>query len=67
MPLLPTLLLLAAFVAICAFGSWRMSKPADPLRPRLIPWRPIMLASGVGAVLMVVHIANLFGVETGGR
>lgn len=60
-----TLAILAASVAIYAYGSWRAAQPADPLRPRLLPWRPIILTAGVVGLLMLVHLANLFGMTTG--
>jgi hypothetical protein len=65
MSLTVTLILLAAFVALFAYGSWKSAKPADPLRPRMVPWRPVMVAAGLGGILMLVHVLNLMGVETG--
>lgn len=65
MNLTVTLILLGVFVALFGYGSWVSAKPADPLKPRLIPWRPVIIASGVGGILMLVHIVNLFGIQTG--
>lgn len=60
-----TIALLVAAAGIFAFGSWRMSHPADPLKPRMIPWRPVIIVAGVAAVLIAVHLVNLLGVTTG--
>jgi len=61
-----TLTLLAAFLAIAAFSGWRGARPSDPMRGvRLIPWRAIMVLSSAGALLMLVHVANLAGLHTG--
>ena len=61
-----TLGLLAAFVAAGVFCGWRGSLPSQPARGvRMIPWRPLMVASAVGALVMLVHLANLMGFETG--
>ncbi len=65
MTLTTTLIVLAAAAGLFAFGSWRAAQPADPLNPRLIPWRPVIIVAGVAALLMVVHLVNLMGVSTG--
>jgi hypothetical protein len=67
MDLTTTLIVLAASVGVFAYGSWVAARPADPLNPRLIPWRPIIIFAGVAAILMLVHVVNLLGVETGGQ
>ena len=58
---------LAAGVGLAVFANWRAGLPADPLRPRMIPWKFLIILAGFWCVLMVVHAANLLGVETGGR
>jgi amino acid transporter len=60
-----TLTVLCVAVALFAFGSWRSAQPADPLNPRMIPWRPVIIIAGVIALLMLVHLVNLAGVSTG--
>lgn len=61
-----TLSLLAAFIAAAAFCGWRGALPSNPMKgPRLIPWRPLMVLSSAGALLMLVHLANLAGFKTG--
>ena len=65
MNLITTLAILAVMVGLFAFGSWRAAQPADPLNPRLIPWRPVILAAGVVGLLMIAHLVNMLGFETG--
>lgn len=67
MDLTVTIAVFAIAGALFAFGSWRSAQPADPLKPRLIPWRPVIIISGVVGLLMLVHLVNLLGVQTGGR
>jgi amino acid transporter len=43
------------------------TRPADPLRPRMIPWRLVQIFCGLAAFLAVVHMVNLLGVRTGGQ
>ena len=67
MDLTATIAIFCVAAALFAFGSWRSAQPADPLKPRLIPWRPVIIVSGVVCVLMLAHVANLFGIQTGSR
>ena len=61
-----TLGLLAAFVAAGVFCGWRGALPSQPAKGvRMIPWRPLMVACAAGALVMLVHLANLMGFETG--
>ncbi|HEY8617197.1 hypothetical protein [Phenylobacterium sp.] len=56
----------AAFLGVAVFAGWRGAQPPNPLKgPRLMPWRPIMVAAAVGLILMLVHAVNLLGVQTG--
>lgn len=53
-------------LALAVFAGWRGARPPDPIRGvRMIPWRPIMVSSVVGILLMIVHLANLVGIHTG--
>jgi hypothetical protein len=65
MTLTQTLIVLACAGGVFAYGSWKAARPADPLRPRLIPWRPLIILSGLVALLMLVHLVNLAGMTTG--
>ena len=62
-----TLAAIALFGGLFALASHRAAKPADPLNPRLVPWRPIIIISGFAMLVAIVHLLNLFGVETGRR
>ena len=66
MTLSTTLILMGAGAAGFALSAWRTSRPWNPLKgPRLIPWTPLAIGFGVFTLLMLVHLANLFGIETG--
>jgi amino acid transporter len=71
MDLATTLIILAITGALFALSYWRSAQPADQRIPNLnpwrIPWRTIMIFSGAAALLMLVHIVNLMGFQTGGR
>lgn len=61
-----TLALLAGFVATAAFCGWRGALPSQPAKGvRMIPWRPLMVICAAGALIMLVHLANLAGFQTG--
>jgi hypothetical protein len=58
-----TLALLAAALALAVFAGWRGSRPWDLTRGvRMIPWRFIMLLSGVAIFILVIHLGTLMGV-----
>lgn len=58
-----TLALLVAALALAVFAGWRGSRPWDLTRGvRMIPWRFIMLLSGVAIFVLVIHIGTLMGV-----
>jgi hypothetical protein len=40
-------------------------RPSDSFKPRLIPTTPILIASGLIAILALVHLLNLAGIVTG--
>ena len=66
MTLTVTLALAAGFLMVALFAGWRGARPPNPLKgPRLMPWRPMMVAAAVGLILMLVHAVNLLGVQTG--
>ena len=56
----PPLAALAAFGGLFAYASWRAAKPADPLNPRMIPWRTISLVAGFLAVLSLLYLRGVF-------
>lgn len=63
MSLIPTLALLAAALALAVFAGWRGSLPWDLRKGvRMIPWRFIMLLSGVAIMILAIHVGTLLGV-----
>ena len=58
---------LIAFFVVAACGglamlaSWRASRPSNPLKPRMLPWRSIMIAATTGAILALVAAFSLLG------
>ena len=61
MSLTLTLWLLAGTLILGGFAGWRGARPSDFLRPRMVPWRFIMLLSGAMAFLLLVHLGALAG------
>ncbi|MEM7766101.1 MAG: hypothetical protein AAF253_01275 [Pseudomonadota bacterium] len=57
--------LLAALSALAVLANWKAGQPWNDLKPRIIPWRLVLILTGFAIVLVLVHIANLLGVETG--
>ncbi|MEM0986415.1 MAG: hypothetical protein AAGJ32_09225 [Pseudomonadota bacterium] len=56
---------LATTIGLAVFANRKAGQPWDDLKPRLIPWRLVLIASSFCAIIILVHIANLAGVETG--
>ncbi len=66
MTLTTTLIAALGFLTAAVFCGWRGAQPWNPAKgPRMIPWRPLMLLSAFGLLIMLVHLANLMGVQTG--
>ena len=61
-----TLSLLAAALIVGGFAGWRGARPSDFLKPRMVPWRFIMLLAGALAFLLVIHVGTLLGVTPRG-
>ena len=60
MPLIPTLISLAAVVGFGVFAGWRGARPPDLIRgPRLVPWRFLMIVAAAVAVALIVHLVRL--------
>ncbi len=56
----------AAGAALAALFGWLGARPPNPQRgPRLAPYRFLMLLAAAWVLLMLVHLANLLGVQTG--
>jgi amino acid transporter len=63
-----TLVIGAVAALLTAFFGWRGALPPNFAKgPRLIPYRFLMLLSAAALLMMVVHLANLYGIQTGNR
>lgn len=59
-----TLASTAAFLGIAAFAGWRGSLPPNLIKgPRMIPWRMVMVTSAAVVLVLLVHLASLFGLH----
>ncbi|HRD28280.1 MAG TPA: hypothetical protein PLO65_08270 [Caulobacter sp.] len=59
-----TLAITAAFLGLTAFAGWRGARPPDLLKgPRMIPWRMVMVTSAAAVLILLVHLASLFGLH----
>jgi len=64
MSLTTTLVLLGVALAVMVFCGWRGARPPDPFKgPRLMPWRFLMVGAAAIAMLLLIHLATLFGTE----
>jgi hypothetical protein len=62
-----TLMLLAGALIVGGFAGWRGARPSDFLKPRMVPWRFVMLLAGALAFLLLIHVGTLLGVTPQGR
>ena len=63
---IPTLGLTAGCLITLLFCAWRDTRPPDLVKgPRMAPYRPIMIITVVLLLMLVVHMVNLLGVQTG--
>ena len=56
-----TLSLLAASLVVGGFAGWRGAQPSNFLKPRMVPWRFIMLLAGALVFLLLIHLGALLG------
>ena len=66
--MLDWILTLSGLVASAILGivaNWRAGLPWNDSKPRIVPWRPVIVLSGFLFVVLLVHVVNLVGVETG--
>lgn len=58
----------AVFLVLAVLFGWLGARPINVLKgPRLVPWRPLMMVCVVALMLMMVHLVNLLGVQTGNQ
>ncbi len=62
-----TLGLLAGSLVFTAFSLWRGLQATKIGRVRLIPWVPLGLFGAVLSLMLLTHLVNMAGIETGGR
>lgn len=63
-----TIATIVALLIIAVFCGWRGARPANVLKgPRMMPWRPLMMVCVVAIMLLVVHLLNLLGMQTGNQ
>jgi hypothetical protein len=61
-----TIALALAGLGVTAFAAWRHGLPPNPAKgPRMIPWMLILLTGATLTLVMVVHLVNLLGFQTG--
>ena len=63
-----TVAALVVLLALAVFCGWRGARPANLLKgPRMVPWRPLMMLCVVALMLLLVHLLNLLGMQTGNQ
>jgi amino acid transporter len=60
-----TLAIALVAMTIVGIAAWRERRPRQRLEPSLVPAAPVILFSGIVALLAIVHLVNLLGVHTG--
>jgi uncharacterized protein YneF (UPF0154 family) len=63
--LLGTLVGLAACIFIGIFAFRRHFAKHDKLKPRMVPWIIISLGAIATGFMLLVHLVNILGIETG--
>ena len=59
-----TLILLVASLALTVFAGWRGAQPPNLLKgPRMVPWRFLMIMGAALAMLLLIHLATLGGMN----
>ena len=59
MSLIPTLIVLAACLAILGIGQFRERRRYEPGRISLIPWVPLQFLAMMGVIVMLAHLVSL--------
>jgi hypothetical protein len=60
-----TLAVFLTSAGVIGLVAWKDRRPRDSLSPSLIPTLPVMMFSGIVALLAMVHLVNLLGLHTG--
>lgn len=64
MDLTVTIIVVAAAGMVFALASWRGAQPSNPLKPRMVPWRALVVTSGAVGIFALVHLLTLLGLKT---
>lgn len=63
-PLTPTVITLMLALGLFFLARWRVSQPIRPENgPRMIPWTLVAVTAGAVALLMLMNLAVLAGLE----
>ena len=62
-----TLIAMATCAIVALFSMRRQFLEKTEIRPYRVPWMFIALVAIATAVMLLVHLVNLFGFETGRR
>ena len=62
-----TLAIFLVSASVIGYMSLLERRPRNSLTPRLIPTTPVILVFGFIGLLALVHLANLYGIQTGNR
>ena len=60
-----TALAFLACIGLAIFANHKSGEEWNDPRPRIIPWRMVMILAAFGGLLAIVHAVNLAGLETG--
>jgi hypothetical protein len=60
-----TIALLCACAGAFIYGRHVAGRPADLTRVRMIPWNAVLIGLGFVMLLLLVHLVNVLGFETG--
>lgn len=65
MSMMITLILLGFLLPLIGFAVWRDSKPRQNGKVHWFSWKPVYMIGLVIVIILLAHLANQFGVETG--
>lgn len=57
--------LIAALTALIAWANYRMGRIRKDGRPNQVPWGMVMVVCALGIFIMIVHLMNIAGFQTG--
>lgn len=57
--------LIVALTALIAWANYRMGRIRKDGRPNQVPWGMVMVLCALGIFIMIVHLMNIAGFQTG--